>query len=47
VPLFSLVSQRDQLPRWAESKGGDGLVTYRHDKNSISLDGLLTPSTDL
>jgi hypothetical protein len=47
VPLLSLVSQRDQLPRWAESKGEDGLVTYRHDKNSISLDGLLTPSTDL
>jgi len=47
VPLLSLVSQRDQLPRWAESKGEDGLVTYRSSKNTISLDGLLTPSTDL
>jgi hypothetical protein len=47
VPLLSLVEQRDQLPRWAASKGEDGLVTYRRNKNTISLDGLLTPSTDL
>ena len=47
VPLLSLVAQRDQLPRWAESKGEDGLVAYRRNKNTISLDGLLTPSTDL
>jgi pyridoxamine 5'-phosphate oxidase-like protein len=46
VPLMSLVAQRDQLPRWAESKGEAGLIEYRRTRNAISLDGLLTPSTD-
>lgn len=47
VPLLSLISQRDQLPRWAEGKGEQGLAEYRRNKNTISLDGLLTPATDL
>jgi len=47
VPRLSLVAQRDQLPRWAEGKGEQGLVDYRHHKNTISLDGLLPPATDL
>lgn len=46
VPLFSLVTQRDQLPRWAESKGDAEMVEYRRNKNAISLDGLLSPATD-
>jgi hypothetical protein len=46
VPLLSLVAQRDQLSRWAEGKGEEGLVEYRRKKNTISLDGLLTPATD-
>ena len=46
VPLMSFVAQRDQLPRWAESKGEAGLIEYRRTRNAISLDGLLTPPTD-
>jgi predicted pyridoxine 5'-phosphate oxidase superfamily flavin-nucleotide-binding protein len=46
VPLMSLVGQRDQLPRWAASKGEDGLVEYRRTRNAISLDGLLAPPMD-
>jgi hypothetical protein len=46
VPLMSVVAQRDQLPRWAESKGEAGLVEYRRLKNTVSLDGLLTPAMD-
>jgi hypothetical protein len=46
VPLMSLVAQRDQLPRWAEAKGVDGLVEYRRTRNAVSIDGLLPPPTD-
>jgi hypothetical protein len=46
VPLLSLVAQRDQLPRWAVSKGDEGLVEYRRTRNSVSLDGLVPPPTD-
>lgn len=47
VPLMSLQHQRDQLPRWAESKGDAGLVEYRRTRNAVSIDGLLTPATDI
>jgi hypothetical protein len=46
VPLLTLTGQRDQLPRWAQSKGEDGLVEYRRSRNAVSLDGLLPPATD-
>ena len=46
VPLMTFAGQRDQLPRWAASKGEDGLVEYRRAKNAISLDGLLSPVMD-
>jgi predicted pyridoxine 5'-phosphate oxidase superfamily flavin-nucleotide-binding protein len=46
VPLMTLVAQRDQLPRWAEHKGEDGLVEYRRARNAVSLDGLLPPAPD-
>ncbi|MGE3958891.1 MAG: pyridoxamine 5'-phosphate oxidase family protein [Vicinamibacterales bacterium] len=46
VPVMSLERQRDQLVRWAESKGEAGLVEYRRTRNAVSLDGLLTPATD-
>jgi hypothetical protein len=46
VPLLSVVSQRDQLPRWAASKGDAAMIEYRRSKNAISLDGLLSPVTD-
>lgn len=40
VPLMDLVGERDQLERWALSKGEQGLVAYRAEKNALSLDGL-------
>jgi len=46
VPRMSLVHQRDQLPRWAESKGEADLVEYRRTRNAISIDGLLAPQMD-
>lgn len=46
VPLLSFAGQRDQLPRWAESKGEDGLVDYRRTRNAISIDGLSAPPMD-
>lgn len=46
VPLMDLVEQRDQLTRWAASKGDAGLKEYRRTRNAVSLDGLLTPATD-
>lgn len=40
VPLFSYQGERDQLLRWAERKGADGLTQYRNDNNARSIDGL-------
>lgn len=42
VPLFAYGSERDQLDRWAEAKGPQGLVAYRSEKNVQSMDGLPT-----
>jgi hypothetical protein len=46
VPQMTLASERDQLLRWAESKGEEGLIEYRRTRNSVSLDGLPAPPTD-
>jgi hypothetical protein len=40
VPRYDYVGERDTLVRWAESKGTDGLIRYRDEKNTHSLDGL-------
>ncbi|MBW1755448.1 MAG: pyridoxamine 5'-phosphate oxidase family protein [Deltaproteobacteria bacterium] len=40
VPLYEHTGGRDQLQRWAEQKGEDGLAQYRRDNNAESLDGL-------
>jgi hypothetical protein len=40
VPLMDLVGERDQLDRWAASKGAEGIVAYQAEKNALSLDGL-------
>jgi hypothetical protein len=40
VPLMQHVGERDQLERWAASKGPDGIVAYRAEKNVHSVDGL-------
>lgn len=40
VPRYEYKGERDQLIRWAESKGPDGIARYHADKNARSLDGL-------
>ena len=40
VPLMDLVGERDQLDRWAASKGEEGVLAYRAERNARSLDGL-------
>jgi hypothetical protein len=39
VPLFDYKEERLTLRRWAETKGEDGLVAYRREKNVRSIDG--------
>ena len=40
VPVMDLVGERDQMHRWAQAKGPDGVLAYRSDRNSRSIDGL-------
>lgn len=40
VPLYRFEADRDQLDRWAERKGPDGLRRYQLENNLESLDGL-------
>lgn len=40
VPLYRYEGERDQLSRWAERKGPEGLAQYQRDNNTESLDGL-------
>jgi hypothetical protein len=45
VPLYSYLGDRDDLVKWAETKGPEGLDAYRREKNVASIDGLPTPLT--
>lgn len=40
VPLFDYRGARDQLPRWAQTKGAAGVAAYQSSKNAASIDGL-------
>ena len=40
VPRMTLVGDRDDLPRWAERKGADGVADYQRTRNAESIDGL-------
>jgi hypothetical protein len=42
VPLYEYTGERDHAYQWAESKGPDGLLEYREEKNRLSMDGLPT-----
>ncbi|HEX6508788.1 MAG TPA: pyridoxamine 5'-phosphate oxidase family protein [Chloroflexota bacterium] len=46
VPLFEYQGPRDQLIRWAQKKGSDGLETYWREKNTQSIDGFPTPFSE-
>lgn len=39
VPFMAFAGEREQLRKWAEKKGEDGIEQYWKDKNQISLDG--------
>jgi hypothetical protein len=43
VPLMTFTAQRDELSRWAEKKGTEGLYRYQEKNNRISIDGLAAP----
>ena len=40
VPLYEHKGERDQLQRWADRKGEEGIAQYQRDNNAESLDGL-------
>jgi hypothetical protein len=40
VPLYEHKDGRDQLQRWADQKGEEGVAQYQRDNNTESLDGL-------
>lgn len=40
VPLYQFEGERDQLTKWAERKGADGVRAYAAEHNMKSLDGL-------
>jgi len=42
VPLYDYVDDRDELSKWAEKKGVEGIREYWRDRNETSLDGILT-----
>jgi hypothetical protein len=46
VPEMTLAGNRDQLIRWAEAKGEEGLIAYRQAHNRFSIDGVPAPATD-
>ena len=41
VPLMQFEGDRDHMPKWVERKeAGEGVATYRAEKNATSIDGL-------
>jgi hypothetical protein len=42
VPFFDYQEERQQLNRWAEKKGEQGIRQYWTEKNAVSLDGKTT-----
>ncbi|WP_226526880.1 pyridoxamine 5'-phosphate oxidase family protein [Metabacillus niabensis] len=43
VPFYSYNGERDTLQKWAENKSEQDLENYWKKKNSISMDGIVTP----
>jgi predicted pyridoxine 5'-phosphate oxidase superfamily flavin-nucleotide-binding protein len=39
VPLFDYVADRDNLTKWADNKGAEGVAAYWQEKNVKSIDG--------
>ena len=43
VPFYSYDGERDTLQQWATNKSEQDLEEYRQKKNTISMDGIVTP----
>jgi hypothetical protein len=41
VPVYELKEERQMLVEWTLKKGDEGIRDYRHEKNRVSIDGLL------
>lgn len=46
VPRMRFEAERDELDRWAERKGADGIARYQATRNAQSIDGLPGLSDD-
>ncbi|MCR8634634.1 pyridoxamine 5'-phosphate oxidase family protein [Paenibacillus radicis (ex Xue et al. 2023)] len=42
IPYYSYSGERETLKKWAEKKGESELAQYQHEKNTTSMDGLIT-----
>lgn len=40
VPLYEHKGEREQLQKWAEHKGPEGVAEYQRDNNAQSIDGI-------
>lgn len=40
VPVYDLKEERQRLVEWTLSKGEEGILDYRREKNQVSIDGL-------
>jgi hypothetical protein len=40
VPLYEHKGEREQLQKWAEHKGPEGVAQYQREKNAESIDGI-------
>jgi Pyridoxamine 5'-phosphate oxidase len=47
VPLYKYQGQRETLVNWASKKGEQGIKEYHQQKNFVSIDGLLTPLSQI
>ncbi|AJY77034.1 pyridoxamine 5'-phosphate oxidase family protein [Paenibacillus beijingensis] len=43
VPFYEFVDDRSMLVDWADKQGEDKLTEYRNKKNTVSMDGIVTP----
>jgi hypothetical protein len=44
VPMYAWQAEREELPRWVEKLGSEGLERYRRQNNRQSIDGLPVPA---
>jgi hypothetical protein len=46
VPFYKYQGEREQLSRWANNQGEDGIQTYWENRNQVSIDGQPTHILD-